>query len=394
MNKKLFTILCFTTLLSACSSTEDESLRVADLPEIESAFEPEILWSRSIDGSGKYFSRIKPYVAYNKVFTASRIGDAQAFDQVTGEEIWSVDLSDLDNTRGFFDKRESALLNGGPVAGGKKVFYGSENGILFALEESTGDFLWKANVKGEIIAAPAYENNIVVVNTASGILKAFDANNGKTLWEVDQEVPALTLRGTSAPSIAAGGVILGTSSGMLSVYLLEKGQPGWTAEVGEPSGSTELERVIDVDSKPLILGDKIYSISVRGNLVAIELRSGRILWQRQYSSYRQLSIDGNMIYLTDVKGHVYAVERINGLEKWSQLALTNRTVTGPVAANGYVVVGDFEGYLHWLDGESGELVSQYHLDSSGVYTTPTVADEVIYVQSRDGDLEAIQTPKK
>ena len=395
INKKIIAVLCVVAGLSACSSTEeDESLRVADLPEIKSAFQPKILWHRSLDGSDKYFSRIKPYIAYDKVFTASRIGEAAAFDQSTGKEIWAVDLSDIDGKRGFFESKQSALLNGGPIAGGKKAFYGSENGILYALDAETGAFIWKATVKGEIIAAPAYENNIVVVNTASGILKAFDANTGATLWEVDQEVPPLTLRGTSAPTMASGGVILGTSSGMLSVYLLEKGQPGWTAEVGEPSGSTELERVIDVDSKPVVVLDKVYAISARGNLVAIELRSGRVLWQRQYSSYRQISVDGNMIYLTDVKGHVYAVERLNGTEQWSQVALTNRGVTGPAVIDDYVVVGDFEGYLHWLDKTTGKLVSQYRLDSSGVYTTPTVADSVIYVQSRDGDLEAIQTPKK
>ena len=395
INKKIIAVLCLVTGLSACSSTEeDESLRVADLPEIKSAFQPEVLWHQSLDGSDHYFSRIKPFIAYNKVYTASRIGEAAAFDQVTGKEVWSVDLSDLNNERGFWDSRQSALLNGGPIAGGKKVFYGSENGILFALDAETGDFLWKSTVKGEIIAAPAYENNVVVVNTASGILKAFDANSGEALWEVDQEVPALTLRGTSAPTIAAGGVLLGTSSGMLSVYLIDKGQPGWTAEIGEPTGSTELERVIDVDSKPIVVLDKVYSISARGNLAAIELRSGRVLWQRQYSSYRQISVEGNMIYLTDVKGHVYAVERLNGTEQWSQVGLTNRSVTGPAVIDDYIVVGDFEGYLHWLDKSTGQFVSQYLLDGSGVYATPTVADGILYVQSRDGDLEALKTPKK
>lgn len=394
LNKKLITSLFVILGLTACSSNdEDESTRVADVPEFTSAFEPEVLWDESVAGIDDYFSRIKPVVAYGKVFTGSRDGDATAFDVETGDEIWSVDLSDVNNERGFFDKRRPALLNGGPTAGGKKVFYGSENGELFALEENSGSLLWKASVKGEIIAAPAFDSNIVVVNTASGILKAFDATSGETLWEIDQEVPPLTLRGISAPLIAAGGVIVGTPNGTLSVYLLDSGQAGWTSEIGEATGSTELERVIDVDSKPVIIGDKVYSISARGNLAAIDIRSGRVLWSRQYSSYRQISIDGNTIYLTDVKGHVYAVERLNGLEKWSQLSLTNRGVTGPAVTGNYVVVGDFEGYLYWLDQQSGELVSQHHVDGSGVYATPTSSNDIIYVQSRDGDLQAIKTPK-
>ena len=392
INKKFFAMTCLVIGLTACSSTEDESTRVADLPEIESAFEPEVLWSQSVEGVDHYYSRIKPFVAYDKIFTASRIGDAVAFDLATGDEIWSTDLSDIKGERGFFDSRTPALLNGGPVAGGKKVFYGSENGILYTLDAETGELLWQANVKGEIVAAPAYDNNVVIVNTVAGILKAFDANTGEALWQVDQEVPPLTLRGTSAPTIALGGAIVGTANGFLSVYLLDKGQPGWTVEVGEPTGSTELERVIDIDSKAVVVLDKVYAISARGNLVAIELRTGRILWQRQYSSYRQLSIDGNMIYLTDVKGHVYGVDRINGLEKWSQAALTNRQVTGPAVLDDYVVVADFEGYLHWMNKETGEFISQSHVDSSGIYSTPTVLKNVLYVQSRDGDIEAIQAP--
>lgn len=391
--KQLIVATCILMGLAACSSTEDESTRVADLPEIKSQFRPKVLWSQGLDGVDHYYSRIKPFVAYDKVFTASRMGDAQAFDVNTGKSIWQVDLTDVEGKRGFFDKRHSALLNGGPVAGGKKVFYGSENGILYALDAETGEFLWQANVKGEIVAAPAYDVNVVVVNTVSGILKAFDANTGESLWQIDQDVPPLTLRGVSAPAMVPGATIIGTPSGMLSVYLLDKGQPAWSVEVGEPTGSTELERVIDVDSKPLVFGDKVYAISARGNLVAVELRSGRVLWQRQYSSYRQLAIDGNTIYLTDVKGHVYAVERTNGLEKWSQIALTNRQVTGPAILDNYIVVGDFEGYLHWMNKETGQFVAQSHVDSSGIYTTPTVHDNVLFVQSRDGDLEAIQVPK-
>lgn len=391
---KKIAVTCLVIGLAACSSSDDdERTRVADLPEVKSSFEPKVLWSKSLGGSDHYFSRIKPYVAYGKVFSASRAGDAVAYDVETGKQVWQIDLSNIDGKRGFFDARQSALLNGGPIAGSKKVFYGSENGILYALDAETGKLLWQANVQGEIVAAPAYDNNVVVVNTVSGILKAFDANNGETLWQVDQDVPPLTLRGISAPAIAPGAVIVGTSTGMLNVYLIEKGQPAWSAEVGEPTGSTELERVIDVDSKPIIFGDRVYAISARGNLVAIDIRSGRVVWQRQYSSYRQLSIDGNTIYLTDVKGHVYAVERVNGLEKWSQIALTNRQVTGPAVLDDYIVVGDFEGYLHWMNKETGNFVAQSHVDGSGIYATPTVSDNVLYVQSRDGDLEAIQAPK-
>ena len=264
---------------------------------------------------------------------------------------------------------------------------------MFALDAETGELVWQGDVKGEIITPPAIDEGILVVNSASGILKAFNAETGEELWKAQQDVPALTLRGISAPVIASGGVLIGTGKGDVSVYILEKGQQGWATEIGEPTGSTELERVIDVDAAPVIFGDKIYAISSRGNLAAIDLQSGRILWKRQFSSYRQISVHRNDIYITNNRGHVYAINRNNGIERWSNLNLANRGVTGPVVVDDYIVVGDFEGYLHWLNQETGEIVARHHVDGSGIHSTPTVVDNILYTQSRDGDLEAIETPK-
>jgi outer membrane protein assembly factor BamB len=396
-HKNILAVLLLSSALFSCSSTdeeEDTSELVAELTEINQQFEPNVLWEESVgNGSDNYFSRLKPAVAYDTVYSASRAGDVVAFDVNTGKELWKVDLSDVDNERSFWDSRVSALLAGGPVAGLNKVFIGSENGKVYALNAQSGELVWQADIKGEVISAPAVDSGIVVVNTASGIMKAFNADDGKELWKIEQDVPALTLRGTSQPVIASGGVLVGTGKGGVNVYLVDKGQQGWSTEIGEPTGSTELERVIDVDSSPVVFGDKIYAVSSRGNLAAIELKSGRVVWKRQYSSYRQISIYRNTIFLTNLRGHVYAIDRLNGIERWSNLALTNRGVTGPVVIDNYVVAGDFEGYLHWFNQETGEIVARHQVDSSGIHSTPTVFNNVIYSQSQNGDLQAIETPK-
>lgn len=381
--------------LAACSSTDDEEDKneMAELTEINQQFQAQVKWKAQVgDGVDDYYSRLKPVVAYNKIFSASRNGDAVALDIENGNTIWQVDLRSDNEDSGFFSSSKPALLSGGPVTGIERVFLGSENGEVYALSANTGEIAWQGSVKGEVIAKPAIDEGTLVVNTASGILKAFNASTGEDVWQVEQEVPPLTLRGVSAPAISAGGVITGAPDGSLHVVILDNGQRGWTVDVGEATGSTELERVIDVDTSPVIFGDKVYAISARGHLVALELRTGRVLWKRQYSSYRQLSVSGNTLYFTDVKGHVYAIDRLNGLEKWSQLSLTNRKVTGPVPVNDFVVVGDAEGYLHWMNAETGEFVSRMQLDDSGIHATPTVDAGVLYVQTRDGELNAITTP--
>lgn len=378
----------------ACSSTddEDEKTKIADLPEIKQQFNPQVVWTKSEAGVSSYFSRLKPMAAYNTIYSASRNGDVYAYDITNGKEIWHTDISDIEHKVGFFESKKSAMLSGGVTVAENKVFVGSENGKLFALDAKSGDLVWQSTVKGEIIAKPAVDSGMVVVNTVSGVIEALNTADGKEVWIVEQEVPPLSLRGTSTPVIASGGVLIGSAAGDLKVFMLASGQEGWTAQVGEATGSTELDRVIDVDSSAVVFGDKIYAISSRGNLSAIDLRSGRVIWKRQFSSYRSIAIDGNNIFITDVKSHVYSLDRINGLEQWSQLSLTNRNVTGPVVVGNYVVVGDFEGYLHWLNKETGEIVAQHVVDSSGVYATPIVVDGIIYAQSRDGDLEAIKTP--
>jgi len=394
-SKKTLAIIFIGLGLAACSSTDDEIDKTSpvELVDIDEKFTPKVLWERSVgEGVGDYFSRIKPIAAYNKIFSTSRNGDTYAFELESGKQVWKVDLSDVDKNNSFFDSSKPALISGGPAAGINKIFLGSENGEIFALNEEDGSLAWQGKLKGEIIATPGIDSGVLVVNSASGILKAFNATNGEELWSIEQDIPALTLRGISSPAVASGGVIVGSADGSVSVYLLDSGQQGWTAEVGEATGSTELERVIDIDSTPLIFGDKVYIVSARGNLVALDIRSGRVLWKRQYSSFRELAISGNNIYLTDVRGHIYAIDRLNGLEKWSQLALTNRDVTGPAAVGDYVVVGDFEGYLHWLDRDSGEIVARHIVDGSGLHSTPTVVNDVLYIQSRDGDLQAIKTP--
>ncbi|WP_286265187.1 outer membrane protein assembly factor BamB [Thalassotalea atypica] len=393
---KIALAVLLSSMLLACSSTddeEDESIKVAELTDIQELFEPKVIWEKSVgDGVGHYFSRIKPFSAYGKIFSASRDGELIALNAETGDTVWSIDLSDVNDETGFFDNKKSALVSGGPIAAINKVFVGTENGEIFAFDAETGEMSWSNKVKGEIIARPAFDSGILVVNSASGVLKAFNATDGEELWKIDQDVPPLSLRGISAPTISGGGVILGSSSGDLTVYMLEKGQQGWTAPLGEATGSTELERVVDVDAEPVVYGDKVYAVSSRGNLAAVDIRNGRTLWKRQYSSYRQISIDGNTIYLTNVKGHVFAIDRINGLEKWSNLSLTNRGVTGPAVIDDFVVVGDFEGYLHWISRESGEIVARHEVDGSGIHATPTVNENILYSQSRDGDLQAIKTP--
>ena len=206
-------------------------------------------------------------------------------------------------------------------------------------------------------------------------------------------MPALTLRGLSSPTSANGGVMVGEESGKLTTLIAENGFTAWSTDVAVPKGASEFERLVDVDTKPVVSGAYVYSIAYNGKLVAIDVRSGNVVWDREYSSYRDLSLELNTIYLVDSEGVLYALDKDSGIERWTQPALRGWYLTAPVVAGDYIVVGDQEGNLHWLDKSSGELLSRSEFDSSGFYIEPIVVDDKVYVTTRDGELSAVQIPQ-
>lgn len=394
--------------LSGCSTisgwfADDEELKIKELEPINALFEPKVQWRESVgDGVGHYFSRLKPALGYDMLFAASRHGEIGAYDPASGDTIWSTDFAQfrdegyLSGVSKLWSSGESAKISGGLALAYERVFFGTENGDVFALDAKTGEVVWHITVPGEVLAAPAIDSNVVVVNTGSGLMYGLDANDGKQLWNYESEVPPLSLRGIASPTVSNGGAIVGTASGKLAVAIVNTGQVVWEQTIAAPSGATELERIADIDSRVLVLGGLIYTISYDGTLAAVEMRSGRVVWKREYGSYRRISIDGNSLFVTDSKSVVYALDRRNGVELWSQNNLRHRNLTAAAPVSSYIVVGDKFGFLHWLSQSTGEIVARLDVGGDdideGIYVAPLVEGRVLYTQTRDGDLVSIETP--
>jgi outer membrane protein assembly factor BamB len=389
--KNLAMTLVAGMVLQGCSlfNSEEDVVKMAPVPQVESRFDPEVLWSKSVgSGVGKFYSQLSPVVADDLVFAAARDGDVMAFDKQSGERKWTLDLSDQPENA---DKR-SARLSGGLTAFYGKLFLGSENGYVYAIDQSDGTLLWSQQIPGEVLAAPVADGGRIVVVTSSGKLVALDAEKGDILWSTGDDQPKLTLRGQSTPVLAAGGVVYGRADGRIGVVLLDSGMLANVSRVASPRGATELDRMVDVDAQPVIIGDELYAVAYNGQLMARKLISGEELWKRKYSSYQNMGVGPLELVLTDAKSHVYAVDRSNGSEKWANTQLSYRNLTAPVTFGDYVVVGDGEGYLYWLDDASGRIVAMQELDSDGLYVAPVADGDVLYVQTRSGDLVALKRP--
>lgn len=379
-------------MLSACSSSDVEEEPVSELTNIQATVFPEVSWSTSVgDGVGDYYSRLTPAVAYGKVFVADRYGEVVALDEATGERVWRKDFSEefRDNV---LAKNKGARLAAGVTAARDKIFLGGESGLLAALNAEDGQVVWHVVAGGELLSKPTVADDIVVVNTSSGTLEAFNVDTGVRLWEHKMQLPNLTLRGTGSAAYEAGGFFIGTADGKLAVVVKKNGQTAWEQTVYNPTGGNEFTRMADVDMTPLIQGDNLYVVSYNGNLVSMELRTGRIIWTRKYSSFNELASAGLSLFLVDDHSRIYSVDKRNGLELWSNSLLANRTLTSPATYKDYIVVGDFEGYLHFIERSTGTIVGRVQVDSSGLFSQPLVVDDKIYVQARSGKLAVVTLP--
>lgn len=386
-------ILLFTSVLVACSSKEK-----LVLPEVENTISPKKVWSSSIgDGVAHYESSLKPLIVGDTVYAASREGLVSAYELSNGKRKWTFDLrrgglTSLWGNLSNWWSEENARISGGVGFGYGKLFLGTEDGEVFALSPETGELEWRVEVKAEVLATPVAGDGLVIVATGAGTIVALHPDTGEQRWIFENEQPPLTLRGVSEPVIEAGGVVYATSAGRIGVLISERGYQAWEEQIASPKGSTDLSRLVDIDARPIVAGGNVYSMAYNGELVALELRTGRQLWKREYASFRNMAIAGNTLYIVDSVGRIYAVDRRNGTELWSQFGLHRHYLTGPTVYKDYLVVGDNKGHLHWLDRSSGEFVARQNMDSSGFYTEAVATADYLLVQSRDGSLVLLQTP--
>ncbi|MBU2180727.1 MAG: outer membrane protein assembly factor BamB [Gammaproteobacteria bacterium] len=382
--------------LSACSSKDDDE---PTLPEITNKVEPKEVWSSSI-GSGikHYDAQLKPTIFDNKVFAASRDGEVAAFDLSSGSKLWSIDLRDGDNAPMFgglshWWNGRSAKIGGAVTVGFDKVLIGTEDGEVLALNPQTGEKIWSVNIGGEVLASPVAAEGLVLVSTGGGRIFALQPDTGEQRWMHETENGLLTLRGISQVAGANGGVIFGTGNGKVGALISDKGVPAWEEQIAVAKGATDLARIIDVDATPIVQDGKIFAIAYNGQLVALDLRTGRELWKREYASFRDMAYEDNVLYVVDSVGKMYAIDARSGLESWAQLVLNRHFVTAPTVYKKYLVVGDAAGNLHWFDKATGEYLSRNEFDSSGFYAEAVATSEYLLLQSRNGEITLLSVPE-
>ncbi|WFQ79841.1 outer membrane protein assembly factor BamB [Xenorhabdus sp. SF857] len=381
LRKTLLVGLVASVLLAGCSSEQD-TVTMSPLPKVENQFKPRIVWDKSVgSGTGKYYSHLSPTWQGSTAYVADRHGVVKAFDIDSGKEIWATDLSEK---AGLLSSRLPALLSGGLTVSGDRLYVGTEQAKVIALDTTNGKVEWESTVAGEALSRPVVSDGFVLIHTGNGMLQALNETDGSIAWSVNMDTPSLSVRGESAPAVAYGAAIVGGDNGRISAVLLSEGQLIWQQRISQVTGSTEIDRLNDVDMSPVISDNVIYAIAYNGNLVAMDMRSGQIIWKRDLGSVHDMVVTDSNIFIVDQDDRILSLRKSDGVTLWSQNDLMHRNLTAPEMYNGYLVVGDAEGYLHWLNMADGKFVAQNKVDSSGLLSRPVVASDKLMLQAKDG----------
>jgi outer membrane protein assembly factor BamB len=183
-------------------------------------------------------------------------------------------------------------------------------------------------------------------------------------------------------------VIYGFDNGSVGALAANNGTVLWEQSVATGRGRTELDRLADIDGAIGVYGKDMYVSSYNGRLASLAMESGRVLWVRDMASYSGVAVDGDGLYLTDAEDQVWRLDRRNGASLWTQSQLARRKLTVAVPAGDTVVVGDLEGYLHWLDKEDGTILARKKVANKPIQATPILIGDVLYVLGSGGRVGA------
>jgi outer membrane protein assembly factor BamB len=251
--------------------------------------------------------------------------------------------------------------------------------------------VWQQSVSSEVLAPPQAIQTVVVVRTSDGRLTGLSAENGTQLWSYQRAVPLLSLRGAGEPVIADDKVVAGYANGKLVALSIDDGKVIWEKNVAIPRGRTELERIVDVDATPVIKDGIVYAVAYQGKVAALSLSTGDIDWSRDMSSKAGLDVVvGDSVFITDESSYIWAVQDGSGDALWRQTRLLRRSASAPKVVADNILVGDFEGYLHWISRADGRFVSRIKISDGAIVSQPVVQNDVVYVIANDGKLAAIQ----
>lgn len=388
-------ILAAALFMAGCGG--DANLREpAPVPDVEDPqFRVQSVWSHRVGrGTEGDYLRLRVVAEDDRIYAAARNGRVVAREADSGKRVWSRDTG--------------AGITGALGHGEDKLLLGTERGQVMALDRTDGSVLWRAQVSSEVLAPPAENRGVVAVHTGDGKLFGLEADSGAQRWIYDRSVPVLTLRATSRPQAVDTHFVDGFASGRLIAADARTGELAWESTIAVPRGRSEIERMVDIASAPVIRDDHAYVAAFQGRVVALELATGQVGWNREISSFSGLDVSDDAVYVVDERDRLWALDRESGSTLWRQEALRDRRLSAPTVHGDHLLLADGQGHFYVLHREDGRVVARHRLraeppvDGTGlkprrdrrVLNAPLVVDDRVVVIDRDGYLQSLRLRRR
>lgn len=350
--------LCLSAVfLQACSSTS-QTVRTptplnSGVDERDLSFE----WQVSVDKLAEADGRSLVIADDGKrLYVASSSGLVTA--------LWKQNKSRYTDQVIWQTKYEAAVL-AGPVLADGKLLIGSAKGDLLALSPETGQVVWQTQLNSEVVSTPVVATGRIFVRTNDGRVIALNVQSGEVIWVADHQMPNLFIRGAAPVLINDDKVYVGRESGFVEALSVSTGETIWDARIATPSGRTDLERMVDIQSGLVLHNERLFVLSYNGRIAAVNPKNGNISWAKDISGYRDFVVLDNVIYLVDETDVLRALDPATGTEFWNQTALQYRLLgdvlidSNSAASHPSILLSDGLGYLHWLDPKDGHITARF-----------------------------------
>lgn len=344
----------------------------APLVEFKQTMNARTVWTASVGKAGNY--AFSPMLVRNDLYTAAADGTITRLDATNGQSLWRINAG--------------MPLTSGVGSDGQTIVVAGENGVVLAFDNQ-GKLRWKAQASSEILSTPAVGMDTVVIRSLDNRVVAYDAETGTRKWFAQRTSPPLTLRTSPGISIANGNAYIGLAGGRLLAVALSTGAPRWEVAVGDPRGTTELERIADISGAPYVAGRDVCAVSYQGRIACFDTVSGTPRWGKAFSSDVGVDVDGSAVYAANERGTVQAFARDTGTSIWQNDQLKNRRLSTPVSSSRTVAVGDYQGYIHFFSKDNGLLLARVNTDGSPIVGVPVRTDANLIFQTQSGTVVAI-----
>lgn len=296
-------------------------------------------------------------------------------------ELIDIDTGSLIDVFGL----ETDRIISGVSVGYNSFFYVDADGIVYAHDANTGDLKWTKELEDVVLSKILITPTLAFLQTSSDILYGIDLQTGETKWQKQAQAPLLSIRGTASPITYEGLIFTSFSNGRLAAVRAVDGIQLWEKPISRLKGSTELEKLMDGDSDAISVNEDVFVANYNGSLTRFNIRSGDKVFSVDHSTSKSIIFNKGKILSINTDEEIVSFNASNGTEAWRSQKFKNRGLTNLILNDDKIYFGDFEGYIHQLDSDTGMITGLTKTSLKSISQIAIFSDK-LFAQDIDGSL--------